>query len=114
VVCTRTADCGGGAVCQQAKLCIRPKTLSGGRRRVSPPPVVESVTASCAGGRKCAEGTCQTLRVCVPKAAKSLKRTLALAGCGCAVGEAGVVGWPLLPALTIVALALGRWRRQRR
>jgi len=114
-MCRTSADCRGGAACEVAKLCITPKTLHNRRRPDSPPVVVERVTGSCAGGKKCEDGRCQSVRVCMPKAQKRPTSAAVLAGCGCSVGWTGGVGWALgVVALGALALVRRGSRRRRR
>jgi hypothetical protein len=69
--CTADSACAKGERCEARKLCVKSKTLGGGRRiRKEPPPTVEEVVGTCAGGSKCAAGSCTSLRVCVPKGGK--------------------------------------------
>jgi hypothetical protein len=63
--CTPQVACPKGQACETRKLCIAPKTI-GGRR--GPAVKVQQVLGSCEDGKKCAGGTCMSLRVCVPKA----------------------------------------------
>jgi MYXO-CTERM domain-containing protein len=109
--CSASAPCRTG-VCQQTKLCLLMRTMGGGRR-IEPRPPVETVTGSCAGNKKCSVGKCESVRVCVPKATRARQGELTLAGCGCTVGQAGVVGCPLLLGALVVVLALVRRRRRR-
>ena len=105
--CTTSATCGAGEICQSRDLCMSSGSCGGLMGPdAAPPPPVPFVTATCSG--TCAEGTCETVLVCVPDGTPP---GTGGAGCGCRVSGPGT---PLLGlgALGLIGLFFVARRRR--
>ncbi|MBI5516474.1 MAG: hypothetical protein HY909_22005, partial [Deltaproteobacteria bacterium] len=65
--CASDAECTGGTVCRELRLCVRSLTCGGLRPPDSaPPPAFPVASSACEGAGACALGTCQATRACAP------------------------------------------------
>jgi MYXO-CTERM domain-containing protein len=141
-LCTADTDpdrCTAAQHCEDRRLCVKAMPCGGMQAPDSAPCTFSSVTATCFSNNSCAQGTCQTLSVCVSNAASggssagggpnqggsggqgtsagtggSEKRDLSQdSGCGCRVG--GPAGRSWVGALVVVGwLGVRRGSRRRR
>ena len=64
--CASDAECKSGEVCQDRQLCVNPINCAGGWSDPdAAPPMSPDVRGPCNAGA-CAEGACNTYKVCVP------------------------------------------------
>lgn len=64
VLCAGDAACMGGKVCRDVSLCVRKQSCFGGQGG-GEDTEVKDVVKACTEGVTCAEGACETLKVCV-------------------------------------------------
>ena len=120
--CTDGSQCDGGELCEDRELCVGQVDCAGGWDPDAGPSYTNTVEATCEGGAACAEGTCQTVKVCVPPTTASGGGTTSGGssggaqevdqGCGCRLtaGPSAPSPWWILLGLPL--LLSGRRRRR--
>jgi hypothetical protein len=107
VTCASDAACGEGQICREQELCIGQVDCGWGPPDAGPT-YTDTVEGDCAGGAECAEGSCETRRICVTDPVFDNAD-----GCRCAAVSPGRPGGGAFPVgLALVAALLLTARRR--